>query len=130
MNDKMETLEELCETTMQELEKAAEKLRMSGGELSAGDVEYLDKLTHTLKSIKSTMAMMEDGGGSYAYDGGSYARRGGNRGGGSSYARGRTGNVRRDSMGRYSREGGYSREDISEMRDQLREMMDKINNMQ
>lgn len=63
------------------------------------------------------------------YGGGSYAR--GGRGdqsrnmrGGSyrSYARGRGGNARRDSMGRYSREDGYSTAN-DEMIDELHELM-------
>lgn len=116
--DYMNDLHELCETISREIGDANEKIRAAGGKLSAGDVDYIDKLTHTLKSVKATIAMMEDEdgyssrpypdgmngmGGSYRYsrNGGSY------RGG--SYARGR--NARRDSMGRYSREGGYSRDE-------------------
>jgi hypothetical protein len=90
----------LCE----ELEKITKK-----GELSAGSLDAVDKLTHSIKSIDTIIAMdeySEDDGMSYdgSY-GGSYAR-GGNRGGGNrgnSNARGR----RRDSMGRYSRNDGY-----------------------
>ena len=70
------------------------------------------------------MAMEEYGDGySYRGDGGtSYARNGNRSNRGYSYARGRRGNVRRDSMGRYSRDGGYSyaREDMVE---DLRELM-------
>ena len=60
-----------------------------------------------------------EGGGRYSREGGEnrYARAG------YSYARGRRGNVRRDSMGRYAREGGYSRADGME------ELMDEINGM-
>lgn len=89
----------LCE----ELDKITKK-----GELSAGSLDAVDKLTHSIKSIDTIIAMdeySEDDGMSYE---GSYARGGrdGNRGGGNrgnSYARGR----RRDSMGRYSRNDGY-----------------------
>lgn len=63
-------------------------------------------------------------GGSYeggSYEGGSYE--GGSMAGGS-YARGRGRNARRDSMGRYSREGGYSRADgKQEYIEQMRELM-------
>lgn len=96
----------LCE----ELEKITKK-----GELSAGSLDAVDKLTHSIKSIDTIIAMeeySEDDGMTYE---GSYARggKGGNRG--NSYARGR----KRDSMGRYSRDsyrdgygnGGYSREE-------------------
>ena len=55
-------------------------------------------------------------GGSYrgSYEGGSYARGNG---------RGRGSNARRDSMGRYSSERGYSR-DPQEMAEQLRDLME------
>ena len=59
MDENIEMLHELCETVMRDLEKCTEKIRKSGGEISAGDVDYLDKLTHTLKSVKTTVAMME-----------------------------------------------------------------------
>lgn len=131
MHDMVENLYELCETVEDELKKSNEKIRKAGGELTSGDVDYLDKLTHMLKSIKTTVAMLEydNDGYSNRYDGGmSYARdgRSGNRGGnrGNSYARGRTGNVRRDSMGRYSRDGGYSYADgMEELLGEMRDMM-------
>ena len=56
------------------------------------------------------------GGGSYERGGRSYAR------GGRSYARGRGRNAKRDSMGRYSSERGYSRDE--EMIAELRELME------
>lgn len=117
--DNIDTLYDLCDTISNEIEEANAKIRKAGGKLTAGDVDYINKLTHTLKSLKTTIAMMEadegeysnaDGNGAYTGNmGGSYAR-GGNRGG--SYARdgrGRGGNAKRDSMGRYSRRG-YSRD--------------------
>lgn len=81
----------LCE----ELEKITKK-----GELSAGSLDAVDKLTHSIKSIDTIIAMeeySEDDGMSYE---GSYARGGRN---GNSNAR----NRRRDSMGRYSRNNSY-----------------------
>lgn len=127
MDDKIKTLYELCETVSRELEECNEKIHMAGGKLSPGDVEYLDKITHMLKSIKTTIAMMEaeEDGYSENWGGMSYADgRGGNRGGrgGNSMARGGRGSRNNNPMGRnqYSREG-YSYEDgmddlISEMR--------------
>ena len=113
-------LHELCETLSREIGETNTKIRKAGGKLSAGDLEYVDKLTHALKSVKATLAMMEDDGYSemypYSMDG-SY-----NRG---SYARGRTGNVRRDSMGRYS--SRYSRDGYSRdggMVEELRVLME------
>jgi len=85
MRDIYENLEELCELTGKKLSEATDKLRSAQGRVTQGDMEYLDTLTHMLKSIKTTMAMM--GGGS-SYDGRSYD------GYGRSYDR--------DSMGRYS----------------------------
>ena len=120
-------LEELCEKITEEISEANKKLEKTGGKMTAGDLEYIDKLTHALKSIKTTLAMAEyDDEYSNEYSG---ARNG----------RGRGSNARRDSMGRYSREirggssyayeggnysgRGYSRDDArSEMMEQLRDI--------
>ena len=137
MHDKIEQLHELCESVMREVEKTNEKLRMAGGELSAGDMEYLDKLTHTLKSLKTTIAMMEaedDGYSSdygYTYAQGGNRGRGGNRGGNNRSMRGSYARQRRDSMGRYSRDEDFKGmlEDAMEeapnesIRQQLRSML-------
>lgn len=91
MDKKLDTLYDLCETVSKELESANEKINSAGGELSAGDLEYLDKLTHTMKSLKTTIAMIEaDEGHSSGryYNRGSYAKRG-------------------RSMGRYSRDDAH-----------------------
>lgn len=125
--DYINDLHELCDTISREIAESNEKIRAAGGKLSAGDVDYIDKLTHTLKSIKATIAMMEDEDGYSSapyYMGGSY--RGGNHGGSyrdGSYARGR--NTRRDSMGRYS-SNGYSRD--GGMVEELRELMEDAPN--
>ena len=121
--ENVEMLYDLCGYISDEIETANDKIRTAGGKLTAGDVDYIDKLTHALKSIKTTIAMVEseneysNGDGMYP-DGGSY--RDGMRGG--SYARGRGSSVRRDRMGRYSREGGYSR--AEGVKDMLRQAMD------
>lgn len=80
----MYALKELKEKFTEELEKIARK-----SDLSAGDLETVHKLTDTIKNIDK-ICMFEDDG--YSED--SYRRNG------SSYA-GR----RRDSSGRYSRDG-------------------------
>jgi hypothetical protein len=90
-------LYDLCGMVEEELNSANKKLK-SAGKLTGEDLTYIDKLTHTLKSIKTTMAMMDAEGGSYA-DG--MMRHYG------SYARGR----RRDSMGRYASRMGRSYND-------------------
>lgn len=123
--DYMNDLHQMCETLSRELGEANDKIRKNGGKLSGSDIEYIDKITHALKSIKTTMAMIEaEGEGSYAggsYTGGSYADGYGGSYGRMSYARGRGGNARRDSMGRYSSRG-YSRD--QEMISELRELME------
>lgn len=89
----MDYMHELKEKLCDELEEIAKK-----GELGAGDLEIVHKLTDTIKNIDKIEIMKEDGGYSQAGDWemrGTYDR-------GSSYRR------KRDSMGRYSRDGmGY-----------------------
>ena len=119
----METLDDLCVMASDELRKYTEKLQRAGGDMSAGDLECLDKLTHMIKSIKGTMAMMDDGH-SGAYGGGSYANRYSRNGyGGGSYARGGS---RRAMGGRYSRDAGGM---AAQMRDMLPNMPDEVTRM-
>ena len=121
----------LCE----ELEKITKK-----GELSAGSLDAVDKLTHSIKSIDTIIAMDEYSEEDEMSYEGSYARgvQGGNRGGGrggNSNARGR----RRDSMGRYSRNnsyrgsygngGGYSREEeMDNLKMELQGLLEEAEN--
>lgn len=79
----------LCE----EVEKIAKK-----GELSAGSLDTVHKLTDTIKNIDKIQMLEDDD--DYSEDGGMWRAEGGY--GGSSYARGRVRGARRDSMGRYS----------------------------
>ena len=89
----MEHINELKDRLCDELEEIARK-----GDLSAGDLETVSKLAATIKDL-GKIEMMDDGG--YSQDGDWMARGTYNRG--SSY-RGR----KRDSMGRYDRDGmGY-----------------------
>lgn len=112
--DNLDALYQLCESLENELERVNAKLEKSRGELTGDDMSYIQKLTHSLKSIKSVIAMEDSGYSAMGYsreggmrDGGSY--RGGSYRGGS-YARGRGSNARRDSMGRYSSDGGMVEE--------------------
>ena len=108
-------LEALCDVLSEKITEKTRKIRNGG--MSDGDLDTIDKLTHSLASVKKIMAFMEDDGysGNYPmYTDGSY--RGMYRG---SYARGRM-NAKRDSMGRYSGERGYSRNDLA---DKMRELM-------
>jgi len=117
-------MHELREMLDEELTKISRS-----GDLTPTKLDLVDKLTHSIKSIDTIMAMQdysEDDG--YSYDGGY------------SNARGRGRNAKRDSMGRYSREGhsydyrgrgygrgGYSREDGSkdEVVQELQDLMNK-----
>jgi hypothetical protein len=121
MKDIIEELHSLCGVIEDEISAVNAKLAKAGGNLSGDDVSYIDKLTHALKSIKSTISMSEEG-----YSGMMYPRYYGEdrsyadgRSDGRSYARGRR-NARRDSMGRYSR--GYSMA-TEDMADELRDLM-------
>lgn len=110
----MHKMEELKQMLTDELNKVIKK-----GELSAGSLDVIDKLTHSIKSIDTIVAMEDAGysqeGYNNRYMGNSYER-------GNSYARGR--NARRDSRGRYSRDD-YSMDDI---KDKLQEMMEDASN--
>lgn len=128
--DYLKDLHEMCDTLSRELGEANEKIKKGGGKMTAGDLDYVDKLSHAIKSIKTTIAMMEaeDNGESgyymprYGY-GRSYAD--GMNDDGRSYARGRNSYARgRDSMGRFtSRRGGMSYDDG--MVEDLRDLMDR-----
>lgn len=111
----MKHLEELKETIKRELEKFAKQ-----GDVSVNTLEKIHKLSDTYKNLCKIEMLEEEAEGGYSEARGG---RGGNRGGGrgrSSYddgmsydddmmyseRRGRGRNARRDSMGRYSSEGG------------------------
>lgn len=138
MNKELDTLYELCETINMELETCNEKIRQANGKLSPGDIDYLDKLTHTLKSIKTTIAMLEAQDSKYSghyWDGRYYfdgetsmdgsSNRGSYEGSSSNRLYGRGRNANRDCMGRYA-ERGYSRADAEEdFRTEIEELMNK-----
>ena len=109
----MEYMYDLKEKMCRELEEIARK-----PEMSAGDLEAIHKLTDTIKNIDKIEMLEEDGGYSRAGDWEADMR--GTYGRGSSY-RGR----KRDSMGRYSRDGRmYSRGDAKEhMMEQMEMLM-------
>lgn len=117
-------------------EKLCKELEEYGGkeDMTAGSLEVIDKLAHAIKNIDKIIEMYDEDEYSNATDG-NYrggvmggTMRGGSYRGGMSYARGdgrgRGRNTRRDSMGRYSREGGYSRDEgREEMVMQLEDLM-------
>lgn len=99
-------IEYACEE-LEALEKKAAK-----GSMSAAEIEYADKLANLKKNLLKGDMLYDEVMDSGEYSGNYAYARGGNRGGdmgGGSYARGRGRNARRDSMGRYSGEDGYSR---------------------
>ena len=106
-------IEYVCDE-LKEIEKKAEK-----GDLSMSEVEYADKLAHLKKNLLKSEEMMEEFDEDYSsdvrpmYDASMRGR---------SYARGRGSNARRDSMGRYSRNDGYSRA-AGDMAERLRDLM-------
>lgn len=110
----MKELYDLKEMLCKELKEYGEK-----GEMTAGTLDVVDKLAHTVKNLDKIIEVYEDEGYSNHYPyymGGSYDD-GMNRNGsyrGRSYAGRR--NARRDSMGRYSREG---------LADKMRDLMDE-----
>jgi len=118
MNELYELKEKLC----RELKK------YNNEEVTTNSLEVTDKLAHAIKNIDKIIEKYEEEeGGSYGYNSYEPMYRGnsnrGNRGNSynNSYARGRGRNAKRDAMGRYSSDSGYSRHgDVTE---QLREMM-------
>ena len=116
----MHKIYELKEMLCEELEEYGSKEK-----LDVGGLDIVDKLAHAIKNIDKIIESYEEE--EYSGEGGSYARRGsyarGDRGGRSnrgyrSYARGQ----RRDAMGRYSREDGYSM-DGAEIVEEIRGLM-------
>lgn len=121
----MHAIYDLKEQLCKELEEYGEK-----GELTAGTLDVVDKLAHTIKNIDKIIEKYEEeegySEGSYnngSYNDGSYGR--GNRTYNirGSYARGR--NAKRDSMGRYSRNGSYDNGMVQELRDLMNEAPDE-----
>lgn len=103
-------MDELRDMLCEELDKIAEK-----GELTAGSLDTVDKLTHSIKSLDTIMAME-----GYSEEGRSYDGR--------SYARGR--DRRRNYSQRNSRNsyrGGYSMDDnvVEQLEDMMEEAQDQ-----
>ena len=138
----MHYMHDLKDLLCAELEDYAEKGKKSG-KMSMGDLESIHKLTDTVKNILKIDTLSDELGYSQDTDfmgegrmyGVSYDD-GMHREGGYSYARGRGRYAKRDSMGRYSRDGGmsyrggmrggYSRDDGKHyMMEQLEEMMEE-----
>lgn len=109
----MHKMEELKYMLCDELDEFTKRGKID----NINDLDAIDKLTHSIKSIDTIIAMEEAGYSNENYSNTNY-----------SYARGRGSNARRDSMGRYSSGNNgysrnYSRDDIkAEIMDKLREL--------
>ena len=108
--DLMKDLEELKGFVGREIEKANNRIRQNNGGITTGDLDIINKLTHSMKSLVTICAMLED------------EEEGGYSGRGYAYRRGE----RRDGYGgrggymvRERRDGGYSRTDIREHLDDM-----------
>ena len=113
--DIMKDLELLCDMLSDKIAEKTRKIQGSG--MTDGDLETIDKLTHSLASVKKIMAFMEDEGysGNYPMDG--------------SYRYAYRGSYKRDRMGRYSGERGYSRNNLADkMREEMQRMVEKLEN--
>ena len=128
--DLLKEVYDLKETVGNKIAQANKKIKANGGDIMNDDVDMVDKLSHSIKSLVTTCAMLEaeedDGGYSGRYmpawnPGVHYSREHGN-----SYDNrdGYSGNRGGYSRNRYSRENrnGYSR--AGDMHEQLREMME------
>ena len=103
----MHKIYELKEMLCDELEKYGSK------ELTAGSLDVVDKLAHTIKNLDKILESSDE-----EYSGRSYAMDRGNgtmMHGGRSYARGRGRYAKRDSMGRYSSANADVAEELREL---------------
>lgn len=113
----MEAFYDLKEMLCKELEDLVQK-----GELSAGALDAVDKLTHSIKSLVTIIAMEEGG---YSNDGSYDGYNGGGNGGSYNGYRGYSGRRGRDSMGRYTSGRRYSRD---EAKDEVMRHLEKAMN--
>ena len=128
--DLLKEIRELKETVGNEIAEANKEIKKAGGDLNTGDIEMIDKLTHALKSLVTTCAMLEaDEDYSERYEpmgpyyGGGYSRRE-RRDTRPGYSGNYGGYARNDSrFGRENRNGSYSRG--MDWNEQLRQMMDE-----
>ena len=111
MNELYELKDKLCK----------ELKHYSNEEVTTNNLSVIDTLAHSIKNIDKIIESYDDENASYGYNYNYGNRNGRNSYGGSSYGRGRGRNAKRDSMGRYSNDSGYSRH--GDTIEQLREMM-------
>ena len=129
-------MHKLMEYVCKEMEDLEKKIEKNGG-LTPTEMQYLDELAHTKKNLLKAEEMNDEGSyrGSYRRMDGSYADRGMDGSYRGSYAEPMYADMertdesrystRRDRMGRYSREDGYSR-DAAELARELRGYMSDL----
>ena len=111
----MHEIHELKERLCDELEEYGSK-----GKLDVGDLDVVDKLAHTIKNLDKIIEAYDgEYSGEYMYENRERMPY--------SYARGRRGSVRRDSMGRYSRD---SKMMIGELKDLMEDAPDERTKME
>ena len=155
----MDAVYELKDMLCEELEEYGKK-----DKLDVGGLEIVDKLAHTIKNLDKIIETYEEDDEYSGYYGGSYdgsyegGNQGGNMGGGSyarrysrerggrggSYAmargdgRGRGSNAKRDSMGRYSRDGRMMAQELRDLMEdapnehiktEMKKLIQKVENM-
>ena len=155
----MDAVYELKDMLCEELEEYGKK-----DKLDVSGLEIVDKLAHTIKNLDKIIETYEEDDEYSGYYGGSYdgsyegGNQGGNMGGGSyakrysrerggrggSYAmargdgRGRGSNARRDSMGRYSRDGRMMAQELRDLMEdapnehikmEMKKLIQKVENM-
>ena len=120
--DLLKELHEMKDTIGNEIAEANQRIRQSGGDMNTADVDIIDKLTHSMKSLATTCAMLEAEEKGYSgYYGGVYSGRDDRDNMSRDYrdSGSRGGYTRNDS--RYNR-NGYSR--TGNMMEHLRAMLD------
>lgn len=127
MGKKVEVYYELCEFVEDELKEMTKKLRKTGGQMSATDLEYLNKLTETANNIDTKINRAESKG-EYSEDywDGRMENRNGNR---SRESRESWEPTRRSDANRGGRgmsRDGYSRDD--EMQEDFMERVEMLRN--
>lgn len=59
MHEHMQSLCDSLDYAYRDLAKVNQQIRNNGGELTPSNVEYVDRLTHTIKSLETTKAMKQ-----------------------------------------------------------------------
>ena len=128
--DLLKEVYDLKETVGHKIAQANKKIKANGGDIANDDVDIVDKLSHSLKSLVTTCAMLEAEEDDDGYSG-RYAPR---YNPGVTYARDGRDNYSRDGSGthggysrRYGRESrdGYGYSGAGDMTERLRQMMDE-----